>query len=133
VDIKKLGNLPHGGGHKAVGRPQGRKNRSGAGYAYLHNAVDDHSRLAYSETPPDEKKEIATAFWDRAHAYFASAALPPPVSPTSQVSTPRANRAGPEGHHRSRPYQHDSCGETSCHTPGRPGTFPPATRSPQES
>jgi transposase len=72
VDIKKLGNIPHGGGHKAVGCPQGRKNRSSAGYAYLHNAVDDHSRLAYSEILPDERKETAAAFWDRAHAYFAS-------------------------------------------------------------
>ncbi|WP_121188546.1 IS481 family transposase [Nocardiopsis sp. Huas11] len=75
VDIKKLGNIPDGGGHKTVGRPQGRKNRSGAGYAYLHNAVDDHSRLAYSEILADEKKETATGFWERAHAYFASCGI----------------------------------------------------------
>jgi hypothetical protein len=31
VDIKKLGNIPDGGGHKALGRQAGRKTRSGAG------------------------------------------------------------------------------------------------------
>ncbi|NEB07279.1 IS481 family transposase, partial [Streptomyces sp. SID13726] len=41
VDIKKLGNIPDGGGHKTLGRQAGRKNRSGVGYSYLHNAVDD--------------------------------------------------------------------------------------------
>ncbi len=33
VDIKKLGNIPDGGGHKILGRPAGRKNRSAAGYS----------------------------------------------------------------------------------------------------
>ncbi|MFD3688545.1 IS481 family transposase [Nocardiopsis sp. NPDC058631] len=75
VDIKKLGNIPDGGGHKALGRSRGRKNRSRAGYAYLHNAVDDHSRLAYTEILTDEKKDTATGFWKRAQAYFASAGI----------------------------------------------------------
>lgn len=56
VDIKKLGNIPDGGGHKTLGRLAGRKTRSGVGYSYLHNAIDDHSRLAYSEILTDEKK-----------------------------------------------------------------------------
>jgi transposase InsO family protein len=75
VDIKKLGNIPDGGGHKALGRQAGRKTRSGAGYSYLHNAVDDHSRLAYSEIHTDEKKETAVGFWTRAHAFFAQAGI----------------------------------------------------------
>ncbi len=70
VDIKKLGNIPDGGGHKVLGRAAGRKNRTNAGYSYLHTAVDDHSRLAYSEILADEKKETATGFWQRAHAFF---------------------------------------------------------------
>ncbi len=70
VDIKKLGNIPDGGGHKVLGRQAGRKTRSNAGYSYLHTAVDDHSRLAYSEILTDEKKETATGFWQRAHAFF---------------------------------------------------------------
>lgn len=71
VDIKKLGNVPDGGGHKTLGRAAGRKNRAKVGYAYLHNAVDDHSRLAYSEILADEKKETAVGFRSRAHAFFA--------------------------------------------------------------
>lgn len=42
--------------------------------AQLHaagSAVDDHSRLAYSEIHTDERKETATGFWQRAHAFFA--------------------------------------------------------------
>jgi transposase InsO family protein len=75
VDIKKLGNIPDGGGHKTLGRPAGRKTRSGVGYSYIHTAVDDHSRLAYSEILTDEKKETATGFWHRAHAYFTSCGI----------------------------------------------------------
>ena len=58
-----------------LGRQAGRKNRSGVGYAYLHNAVDDHSRLAYTEILADETKETAVAFWTRAHAFFTSAGI----------------------------------------------------------
>jgi transposase InsO family protein len=85
VDIKKLGNIPDGGGHRAVGRRAGQRHRtrtagktldrtghSHVGYSYLHNAVDDHSRLAYSEVLPDERKETAVAFWQRAHSFFAA-------------------------------------------------------------
>ncbi|WP_203664954.1 integrase core domain-containing protein, partial [Actinocatenispora rupis] len=58
-----------------LGRPAGRKRRSGAGYSYVHNAIDDHSRLAYSEILTDEKKETAVAFWQRAHAFFTQAGI----------------------------------------------------------
>ncbi|CAL9465261.1 IS481 family transposase ISMav3 [Streptomyces sp. enrichment culture] len=75
VDIKKLGSIPDGGGHKVLGRQAGRKTRAGAGYSYLHTAVDDHSRLAYSEIHADEKKETATAFWTRAQLFFAQAGI----------------------------------------------------------
>ncbi|SNS00772.1 Integrase core domain-containing protein [Haloechinothrix alba] len=63
VDIKKLGNIPDGGGHRVLGRAAGRQIRSAMGYAYLHNAVDDHSRLAYTEILPDERTDTAVAFW----------------------------------------------------------------------
>src|SRR4029453_2790449 len=38
---------------------------------YLHVAVDDASRLAYTEILPDEKKASAIAFLERALAWFA--------------------------------------------------------------
>ena len=72
VDIKKLGNIPDGGGHKVLGRAAGRKTRSGAGYSYIHTAVDDHSRLAYSEILADENGPTCAAFILRAADYFAN-------------------------------------------------------------
>ncbi len=83
VDIKKLGNIPDGGGWRIHGRAQGDRNSRRStrarknnhpviGYAYLHTALDDHSRLAYTEILGDERKETAVGFWLRAHAWFAS-------------------------------------------------------------
>ncbi|WP_203888328.1 IS481 family transposase, partial [Planotetraspora kaengkrachanensis] len=83
VDIKKLGNIPDGGGWRVVGRTQGYKNKQATtdlrrsckpviGYGYLHTALDDHSRLAYTEILTDERKETASAFLTRARAWFAS-------------------------------------------------------------
>ncbi|MEV5289609.1 IS481 family transposase, partial [Streptomyces koyangensis] len=82
VDIKKLGNIPDGGGHKVHSRQAGEANRNATttertssgtpkiGYSFIHTAVDDHTRLAYSEILTDERKETATAFWHRAQAFF---------------------------------------------------------------
>ena len=74
VDVKKLGRIPDGGGHKVLGRSRGRKvkGRATPGYAYLHHALDDHSRLVYSEILTDETKETAAEFWSRASAWFTS-------------------------------------------------------------
>lgn len=71
VDIKKLGRIPAGGGHRIHGRAKARRNRKGGvGYAYIHAAVDDHSRLAYTEVLADEKGATAAGFWIRAEAWF---------------------------------------------------------------
>ena len=117
VDIKKLGNIPDGGGHKALGRTQGRKNRTNAGYAFLHNAVDDHSRLAYTEILTDEKKESALAFWERAHAYFASAGITVERVLTDNGSCYKSHlwrealaKAGIK-HKRTRPYRPQTNGK----------------------
>ena len=72
VDVKKLGRIPDGGGHRTLGRQAGKKNRSGVGHSFLHSAIDDHSRLVYSEILTDEKKETASGFWERANAFYAS-------------------------------------------------------------
>ena len=78
VDIKKLGKLPDGGGWRAHGRGSDahrasqRADRKAVGYDFVHSAVDDHSRLAYSEILPNEQKETVAAFWSRAHAFFAA-------------------------------------------------------------
>ena len=49
------------------------------GYVFLHHAVDDHSRLAYSEIL-DEKKETAAGFWLRANHSSPTPASPSPRS-----------------------------------------------------
>jgi transposase InsO family protein len=74
VDIKKLGRIPDGGGWRAVGKTQGNKNttKGRIGYDLIHTAIDDCSRLAYSEILRDERKETCAAFWLRANAFFNS-------------------------------------------------------------
>ncbi|MFG2893820.1 IS481 family transposase [Streptomyces sp. NPDC048248] len=72
IDVKKLGRIPDGGGHKVLGRATGRKNRNSAGLAYLHTALDDHTRLAYTEDLPDEKAATCAGFLTRATAWFAA-------------------------------------------------------------
>lgn len=71
VDVKKLGRIPDGGGWRTLGKTAGRKNRSKAGYSYLHSAIDDHARLVYSELLDDERKDTAAEFWERANAFYA--------------------------------------------------------------
>ncbi|MFD9541911.1 IS481 family transposase [Streptomyces sp. NPDC060022] len=70
VDVKKLGRIPDGGGHKTLGRQAGRATRSQMGFDYIHSAVDDHSRLAYSEIHPDEKVATCADFLTRAATFF---------------------------------------------------------------
>lgn len=72
VDVKKLGRIPDGGGHKVLGRQAGRATRSSMGFDYVHSAVDDHSRLAYSEIHADEKAATCADFLRRAAAFFAA-------------------------------------------------------------
>ena len=116
VDIKKLGRIPDGGGHRKLGRRTGRKNRSKVGYAYLHHAVDDHSRLAYSEILGDERKGTAAGFWARAHAFFAAHDITVRRVLTDNGSCYRskefASALGPEiAHKRTRPYRPQTNGK----------------------
>ncbi|WP_328877093.1 IS481 family transposase [Streptomyces sp. NBC_00299] len=72
VDVKKLGRIPDGGGHKVLGRQAGRARRSSMGFDYIHSAVDDHTRLAYSEIHGDEKAATCADFLRRAAAFFTT-------------------------------------------------------------
>jgi transposase InsO family protein len=85
VDVKKLGNIPDGGGWRYVGRYQGEMNRSATpgkprnahsnpkmGHAYVHTVIDDHSRVGYAEVHDDETALTATAVLRRAVAWFAT-------------------------------------------------------------
>jgi transposase InsO family protein len=67
IDIKKLGRIVRPS-HRVTGNR--RDSVEGAGWEHLHVAVDDASRLAYTEILPDEKKESATGFLIRALCWF---------------------------------------------------------------
>ncbi len=73
IDSKKLGRID-GIGHRITGDRHGQSNRrargQGLGWEALHVAIDDASRLAYTEILPDEKKTSATAFLKRALVFF---------------------------------------------------------------
>ncbi|MCW5718839.1 MAG: IS481 family transposase [Bauldia sp.] len=69
IDTKKLGRF-HGVGHRVTGHHTGVNRSRGSGWEVLHVAIDDASRLAYTELMPDEKKESACAFLDRAIGFF---------------------------------------------------------------
>ena len=73
VDVKKIAGIPPGGGWKVHGR-EARPNskRNVAGYRFIHTAIDDRTRLAYSEILDDEQAATAAGFWRRARAWFAA-------------------------------------------------------------
>ena len=86
VDVTKFGNIPDGGGHRFLGRQQGKKNRAATmqrtgardrhrgprlGTAFVHTVIDDHSRVAYVEICADETADTAIGVLRRAVAWFA--------------------------------------------------------------
>jgi len=70
LDTKKLGRID-GIGHRITGDRRGQSNKRGTGWEHLHVAIDDASRLAYTEVLSSERKEDAVAFLSRALAWFA--------------------------------------------------------------
>ena len=73
VDVKKIAAIPPGGGWRLHGRGNdGTSGHSGAGYRYIHTALDDRTRLVYSEVLDDERAVTAAAFWSRAANWFAA-------------------------------------------------------------
>lgn len=68
LDIKKLGRIERVG-HRIHGDRTQRAR--GAGWEYLHVAIDDHSRVLYAEVLPDEQAETTAAFLVRCTAWFA--------------------------------------------------------------
>jgi transposase InsO family protein len=75
IDVKKQAKIPKGGGWRVRGvevktLKNGKAGRPRIGYAYVHSAIDGHSRLAYSEIHADEKAVTNLAFWRRAKVFF---------------------------------------------------------------
>lgn len=69
IDIKKLGRFARPG-HRITRDRRGHSSTRGVGWEYVHVAIDDHSRIAYSDIFPDEKKESAVAHLKAAVAYY---------------------------------------------------------------
>ena len=71
IDIKKLGRFERIG-HRITGKRTGIATSRGSGWEYVHVAIDDASRIAFSQILPDERKESAVAFLKAAIAYYQS-------------------------------------------------------------
>lgn len=70
IDVKKLGRIGKGAGHRITGnRGPGQRSR-GAGWESVHVCVDDTTRLAYVEVLGDEKAKTCVGFLRRAIAFY---------------------------------------------------------------
>jgi transposase InsO family protein len=69
IDIKKLGRFSRPG-HRLTGDRRGQSNTRGVGWEYVHVAIDDHSRVAYSDIFPNEKKQSAVAHLEATVAFY---------------------------------------------------------------
>jgi len=79
IDIKKLGRIQGGAGHRVTGRRPTSKpdtydsdgvRHHAIGWEYVHIAIDDCTRLAYAEVLGDEKAVTVVAFLRRAVAFY---------------------------------------------------------------
>ena len=69
VDVKRLGRVPPGGGHRMLG--ESARNSLAVGYDFLHVAIDDATRVAYVAVRPDELAASTVSFIEEAVAFFA--------------------------------------------------------------
>jgi transposase InsO family protein len=70
MDVKKLGRIPDGGGHHFRGRGRGTP-RAHRGFDYVHQAIDDMSRVAYVDVFADERGPTCAQVLRDAGAFFA--------------------------------------------------------------
>ncbi len=69
MDIKKLGKFNRMG-HRITGDRHGQSSARGIGWEFVHVAIDDHSRIAFSQVLASERKECAIAFLKAAVAWY---------------------------------------------------------------
>jgi transposase InsO family protein len=129
IDTKKLGKIA-GIGHRITGNRHNR--HRGIGWEYLHVAIDDASRLAYTELLPDERKISAIAFLARALAWFARHGVTIERIMTDNGSAYRSHdfraactRAGVR-HLRTKPYTSRTNGKAERFLQYRSGSAAPA-------
>ena len=109
LDIKKLGRI-NGIGHRFAPRGPGMHANKGAGWDFLHVAIDDASRTAYTEILPSEGQDDTTAFLKRALGWFLSHGVRVERVMTDNGSAYRSKlfaaalREAGARHIRTRPY-----------------------------
>jgi transposase InsO family protein len=79
IDVKKLGRIQGGAGHRMTGHRASNRprrydtdgvRRGTIGWEFVHIAIDDCTRLAYAEVLPDEKATTAVGFLRRARTFY---------------------------------------------------------------
>jgi len=109
LDVKKLGRIVGLIGHRITGDYTRRVR--GAGWEYVHVAIDDASRLAYVEVLRDELGTTSVGFLRRAFAWFARLGIQVERILTDNGTGYRSRRfaAACEAlkvrHKRTRPYR----------------------------
>ena len=114
-DVKKLARITGFHGHRITG--DRRRRRVGAGWDYVHVAIDDRTRLAYAEVLRDETGETSAAFLSRAVAWFRTLGVRIRRILTDNGTGYRARRFAHEVerlrllHKRTRPYRPQTNGK----------------------
>jgi transposase InsO family protein len=137
IDVKKLGRMTRPGWRMTGGRHR-RGNRgyhaaNGAGWEFVHVAIDDCTRLAYAEVLPDERATTAIAFLRRAIAFYrrhgitVEQLLTDNGNPYRSAVHAIACRALAIKHLRTRPYRPQTNGKAcvlawGCRPVGRRGS-----------
>jgi transposase InsO family protein len=127
IDVKKLGRIVGGAGHRVVGRHRRRRNprktdgsgvpRADVGYECVHVCVDDATRLAYVEVLSDEKASTAIGFMRRAVRFYRRHGISVAALMTDNGSAYRsavhaiACRTLGIRHLRTRPYRPQTNGK----------------------
>jgi transposase InsO family protein len=107
LDIKKLARFWRPG-HRVTGSRA--RQSDGAGWEFVHVAIDDFSRIAYAEILPDETGRSCAAFARRACAWFARQGITIKALLTDNGTGYRSHRFRDAcrntklRHHRTRPY-----------------------------
>jgi transposase InsO family protein len=116
IDVKKIAAIPPGGGWRMHGKAN-RPRRVFAGYRYIHTAVDDRTRVAYSEILDDEQADTAAAFLVRAALWFQlhSVTIERVITDNGACYRSRAWAAACSAasitHKRTRPYRPQTNGK----------------------
>jgi transposase InsO family protein len=110
LDVKKLGRIEGGPGHRVTGDRREQERSRGAGWEYVHVCVDDASRVAYVEVLEDELGITTAGFLRRAVAYYQALGirvrrvLTDNGSPYMSKAFAHACVTARTKHRRTRPY-----------------------------